>query len=72
MPAFYQFPDSAEKGGLRLWPASGGNLLAIAASVARRLRFEHPRYIHSQQRDEFEFVINLKTAKAIGRVPRKR
>jgi putative ABC transport system substrate-binding protein len=69
MPAIYQFPESAEQGGFAGYgPRLEEIYWQIAASVARLLRGEHPQDIPVQQPTTFEFVINLKTAKAIGRV----
>jgi putative ABC transport system substrate-binding protein len=69
MPAIYQFPESAEQGGFAGYgPRLEEIYWQIAVSVARLLRGEHPRDIPVQQPTMFEFVINLKTAKAIGRV----
>jgi putative ABC transport system substrate-binding protein len=69
MPAIYQFTESAEQGGFAGYgPRLEEIYWQIAASVARLLRGEHPRDIPVQQPTTFEFVINLKTAKALGRV----
>jgi putative ABC transport system substrate-binding protein len=69
MPAIYQFPESAEQGGFAGYgPRLEEIYQQIAMPVARLLRGEHPRDIPVQQPTTFELVINLKTAKAIGRV----
>jgi putative tryptophan/tyrosine transport system substrate-binding protein len=69
MPAIYQFPESAEQGGFAGYgPRLEEIYQQIATPVARLLRGEHPRDIPVQQPTTFELVINLKTAKAIGRV----
>jgi len=69
MPAIYQFPESAEQGGFAGYgPRLEEIYWQIATPVAKLLRGEHPRDLPVQQPTTFEFVINLKTAKAIGRV----
>ena len=69
MPAIYQFPESAEQGGFAGYgPRLEEIFQQMAAPVARLLRGEHPRDIPVQQSTLFELVINLKTAKGIGRV----
>jgi putative ABC transport system substrate-binding protein len=68
MPAIYQFPESAEQGGFTGYgPRLEEIYWHIATPVARLLRGEPPRDIPVQQPTTFELVINLKTAKAIGR-----
>src|SRR5262249_8846680 len=68
MPAIYQFPESAEQGGFAGYgPRLDEIYQQIATPVARLLRGEHPRDIPVQQPTTFELVLNLKTAKAIGR-----
>jgi putative ABC transport system substrate-binding protein len=69
MPAIYQFPESAEQGGFAGYgPRLEEIFQQMAAPVARLLRGEHPRDIPVQQSTLFDLVINLKTAKAIGRM----
>ena len=69
MPAIYQFPESAEQGGFAGYgPRLEEIFQQMAAPVARLLRGEHPRDIPVQRSTLFELVINLKTAKGIGRV----
>ena len=69
MPAIYQFPESAEQGGFAGYgPRLEEIFQQMAAPVARLLRGEHPRDIPVQQPTLFDLVINLKTAKGIGRV----
>jgi putative ABC transport system substrate-binding protein len=69
MPAIYQFPESAEEGGFAGYgPRLEEIFQQMAAPVARLLRGEHPRDIPVQQSTLFDLVINLKTAKGIGRV----
>jgi putative ABC transport system substrate-binding protein len=68
MPAIYQFPESAEQGGL----ASYGPRIEqaiyppLAMMIARLLRGELPQDIPVQQPTKFELVINLKTAHTLG------
>jgi putative ABC transport system substrate-binding protein len=68
MPAIYQFPESAEQGGL----ASYGPRIEqtiyppLAILIARLFRGERPQDIPVQQPTTFELVINLKTAQAVG------
>jgi putative ABC transport system substrate-binding protein len=69
MPAIYQFPESAEQGGFAGYgPRLEEIYRQMAASVARLLRGERPQDLPVQQPTTFELVINLNTAKAIGRV----
>jgi putative tryptophan/tyrosine transport system substrate-binding protein len=69
MPAIYQFPESAEQGGFAGYgPRLEDIYQQIAAPLARLLRGEHPRDVPVQQSALYELVINLKIAKAIGRV----
>jgi putative ABC transport system substrate-binding protein len=69
MPAIYQFPESAEEGGFAGYgPRLEEIFRQMATPVARLLRGEHPRDIPVQQSTLFDLVINLKTAKRIGRV----
>jgi putative ABC transport system substrate-binding protein len=68
MPAVYQFPESAEEGGFAGYgPRLEEIYKQVATPVARLLRGEHPRDVPVLQPTTFEFVINLNTAKAMGR-----
>ena len=67
LPAIYQWPDMADEGGLM---AYGPNFVELyrqrARMVAKVLLGTKPADIPSEQPTRFEFVINLKTARAIG------
>jgi putative tryptophan/tyrosine transport system substrate-binding protein len=67
LPVMYQWPDSARDGGLM---AYGPSLTAIdvqlANYVSRILGGARPGDLPIEQPSRFEFVINLKAAKAIG------
>ena len=68
MPAIYQFPESAEQGGFAAYGPRLEEIYAqMAMPLARLLRGEHPRDIPVEQPTTFELVINLKTARAVGR-----
>ena len=64
----YQWPDMAEEGGLL---AYGPRIVQIyrelmARQVVQLLRGAKPADLPVQQPTKFEFVINVKTARAIG------
>jgi putative ABC transport system substrate-binding protein len=67
LPAIYQWPDMAEDGGLIGY---GPRLTTIYRQIARQvvkiLRGVKPADLPVEQPTTFEFVINLKTARAIG------
>ena len=67
LPAMYYLPDFAQAGGLM---AYGNSLVDIYRSVGvyvgRILKGEKPGDLPVMQSTKFEFVINLKTAKALG------
>jgi putative tryptophan/tyrosine transport system substrate-binding protein len=67
LPAIYQWPDMAEDGGLIGY---GPRLTTVYRQIARQvvkiLRGAKPADLPVEQPTTFEFVINLKTAKAIG------
>ena len=67
LPAIYPFRSFAEAGGLMSY---GTDLLAVyrnaARYVARILKGANPGDLPVEQPMKFEFVVNLKTAKALG------
>jgi putative ABC transport system substrate-binding protein len=67
MPAIYQFPESAERGGFASYgPRIDQIYPQLAMLVARLFRGERPQDVPVQQPTTFELVINLKTANMIG------
>jgi putative ABC transport system substrate-binding protein len=67
LPTIYQWPEMAEEGGLI---AYGPRFVAIyrqhASQAVKVLRGTDPADIPVEQPTKFEFVVNLKTAKALG------
>jgi putative ABC transport system substrate-binding protein len=67
LPAIYQWPETAEAGGLA---AYGPRFIEMYRQRARQLvkilRGAKPGDIPVEQPDKFELAINLKTAKALG------
>src|SRR6516225_6125841 len=67
LPAIYQWPEMAEEGG---FAACGPGFIKVWRQLARQvvkvLNGATPADIPVEQPTEFELVINLKTAKAIG------
>ena len=68
LPAMYQWPEMAEEGGLL---AYGPRIVQIyrelmARQVVQLLRGAKPSDLPVQQPTKFEFVINVKTARAVG------
>jgi putative ABC transport system substrate-binding protein len=67
LPAIYQFPESAEDGGLFGY---GSRITEIYRQIARQvvmiLRGAKVSDVPVEQPTTFELVINLKTAKALG------
>jgi len=67
LPAIYQWPETAEEGGL---VAYGPRFTTVYRQLARQgvelLRGVKPADLPVEQPTEFELVINLKTAKALG------
>jgi putative ABC transport system substrate-binding protein len=68
LPAIYQWPESAEDGGLL---AYGPRIVQIFREIFARhliklLRGAKPADLPIEQPTTFELVVNLKTAKALG------
>jgi putative tryptophan/tyrosine transport system substrate-binding protein len=68
LPAIYQFPEMAEEGGLIAYGPRLDQIYRelVAKQVVKLLRGLKPADLPVEQPTKFEFVINLKTAKAIG------
>jgi putative ABC transport system substrate-binding protein len=67
MPAIYFLREFADIGGLMSYGASQADAYRLAAGyTARILNGEKPAALPIQQTVKFEFVINLKTATALG------
>jgi len=67
LPAIYQWPESAEDGGLLAYGPR--NLLCyrhMVSLVDKVLRGAKPADLPIEQPSKFELVVNLKTAGAIG------
>ena len=68
LPAIYQWPETAEQGGLA---AYGPRFVQVyrqrARMVVKVLRGIKPADLPVEQPTSFELVINLRSAKAIGR-----
>ncbi len=67
LPAIYPFRLFADEGGLMTYGSDRSDIFRRAASyVDRILKGESPANLPVQGPTKFEFVINLKTAKALG------
>jgi putative ABC transport system substrate-binding protein len=67
LPAIYQWPESAEDGGLIAYGPR--NLLCyrhVVSLVDKVLRGAKPADLPIEQPSKFELAVNLKTASAIG------
>jgi len=67
LPALYEWRESAEDGGLLAYGAKIGDLnRRVAVFVDRILKGAKPGDLPVEQPTQFELVINLKTARALG------
>jgi putative ABC transport system substrate-binding protein len=68
LPAIYQWPESAEQGGLLGYGPRIVQLYrdVLARQLAALLRGAKPQDMPVEQPTKFELVINLKTAQTIG------
>jgi len=67
LPAIYQWPETAEEGGLLAYgPRFSEFLGQWARQLVKVLRGARPEDTPVEQPTKFELVVNLKTAKAIG------
>jgi putative ABC transport system substrate-binding protein len=67
LPAIYQWPETAEEGGLIAYGPRITNLWRrLADQLVMLLRGTKPADLPVEQPTTFELVINLKTAKALG------
>jgi putative ABC transport system substrate-binding protein len=67
LPAFYEFKDYVQDGGLMSYGPSINEMYARSASyVDRILKGANPGDLPIERPAKFELVINLKTAKALG------
>lgn len=67
LPAIYAFRNLSEEGGLMSYGVDVAELFRLAANyVDRILKGAKPADLPVQLPEKFEFVLNLKTAKALG------
>jgi putative ABC transport system substrate-binding protein len=67
LPSIYEWPESAEEGGLLGYgPRVQAMYRQVAVLVDKILRGAAPRDLPIEQPTKFELVVNLKTALAIG------
>jgi putative tryptophan/tyrosine transport system substrate-binding protein len=66
LPAIYQAGSYASEGGLMAYGIESADLFRSSAAFVDRLRGAKPGDLPVQFPTRFEFVINLKTARAIG------
>jgi putative ABC transport system substrate-binding protein len=67
LPAMYQWPETAEEGGLIAYgPSLLGAFRQVTALVVKVLQGAKPGDLPVEQPTRFSLVINLKTARALG------
>jgi putative ABC transport system substrate-binding protein len=67
LPAIYEWPEQVEAGGLISYGSSlGGTTRRVAVYVDRLFKGARPGDLPIEQPAEFQLVINLRTARALG------
>jgi putative ABC transport system substrate-binding protein len=67
LPAIYEWPEHVEDGGLMSYGSSlAGTTRRVAVYVDRLFRGARPGDLPVEQPAEFQLVINLRTARALG------
>jgi putative ABC transport system substrate-binding protein len=67
LPAIYEWPEMAEDGGLLGYgPRLNSIYRQLARLLVKVLRGAKPQDLPVEQRTNFELVVNLTTAKALG------
>jgi len=67
LPAMYEWPEQVEDGGLMSYGSDlSGTTRRVAVYVDRILRGDQPADLPIEQPTEFQLVINLRTARALG------
>src|SRR5262245_7477203 len=67
LPAIYQWPETAQEGGLLAYgPRFGDVFRQLARQTVKVLRGAKPAELPVEQPTKFELVVNLKAAKAMG------
>jgi putative ABC transport system substrate-binding protein len=68
LASIFQWPETADDGGLLAYgPSLLGAFRTVVTLVARILQGANPGDLPVQQPKRFQFIVNLKTAKALGR-----
>jgi ABC-type uncharacterized transport system substrate-binding protein len=69
LPSMWQQPDAVGRGGLLAYGPNREDLFRRAATyVDKILKGEKPAELPAEQPTKFDFIINLKTAQALGLV----
>jgi putative ABC transport system substrate-binding protein len=67
LPAIYQWPETAEEGGLAAYgPRFTGIYRQLASQLVKLLRGAKPADLPVEQPTKFELAVNLKTAQSLG------
>ncbi|MGY4282665.1 ABC-type uncharacterized transport system substrate-binding protein [Bradyrhizobium sp. LM2.7] len=67
LPAMYPFPSFVTEGGLMSYGVPIDHLIVRSADyIDRILRGAHPADLPVQQPNQFQFLVSVKTAKALG------